>query len=114
MLLYNPFDQTSHTTVVSMYQNTASPSPSGDLRTLTFTYITHDTSLYRISVYPNTLFDGFIHRTSIRSRRLDEQPGFLEVHLQGALRIIGPEEPKPRLDRNTKTTVDRTSNSRNP
>lgn len=64
---------------VPKYQNAFSPSLS--FRRLTFAYITHNTSLYRIGVNPSTLFNGLISGTSIRRRRLDEQSGLLEEHL---------------------------------
>jgi hypothetical protein len=84
------------------------------LKTLTFAYIADDTSLYRVSVDPSTLLNGFISNAPIRGGRLDEKSRLLEEHLEGALRIIGPEEPRPALDRKPQTEMGRTSNNRNP
>ena len=114
VLLYNPFDQTSHTTAGPRGSG-CHPYVTNDVRRpLTFTYIAHKAPLQRVGVDPSTLFDGFIDSASVQTGRLDDKSRLLEEHLKRAFRFVSPEKPRQQLDRKPRTKRGHTSNNRSP
>lgn len=81
VLLYNPFDQTSHTVAGPGRSEHRLYAFGSICRPLTFTYIAHEAPLYRVGVDPSTLFDGLIDTASIRIGRLDDKSGLLQEDL---------------------------------